>query len=160
MLYDSKTHWNLMFSKCFKVSGNCTCFEYYHTSFVLDCLVAKLLMGIPKQMSTLRFQGIIEVGWDLWYQVQPLLLEQVTQSRLPRMCPLRFWADSKGGDATTSVGNLLQCLTTVVVKKFSLCSDLILFFCNLCPLPLVLPEVLLRRAQLPLLHSLPSGVHC
>lgn len=65
-----------MFSKCFKVSGNCTCCEYYHTSFVLDCLVAKLLMGIPKQMSTLRFQGIIEVGWDFWYQVQPLLLEQ------------------------------------------------------------------------------------
>ncbi|KAK4828289.1 hypothetical protein QYF61_024954 [Mycteria americana] len=48
---------------------------------------------------------------------------------------------SRDGDSTTSLGSLFQCLTTLLVKKFFLISNLNFPWCNLRPFPLVLSLV-------------------
>ena len=98
---------------------------------------------------------------DLWYhRVQPLLLkqghpEQVARdaspqvlSGLPRVeTPQLLWA------------TVCRAWAELQSKSFFLCSDLIArsAICALCLLSC--QQALLRRARLPLLHSLPSGVH-
>ncbi|KAK4818403.1 hypothetical protein QYF61_012324 [Mycteria americana] len=47
---------------------------------------------------------------------------------------------SRDGASTTSLGNLVQCFTTLIVKNFFLISSLNLPSCSLKPLPLVLSQ--------------------
>ena len=46
---------------------------------------------------------------------------------------------SKDGDSTTSLGNLVCCLTPLLVRKCFLALSWDFMCFNLCPLPLVLP---------------------
>ena len=96
---------------------------------------------LEAEISVCGFHRTIEVfgTFDI-IESKPSCSSRVTQSRLPRTCPLRFWVGYKGGDTTTSVGNWLQCSTTVAVRKFFLVFSFNFMFCGLCPLPLVLPE--------------------
>ena len=83
---------------------------------------------------SLRFSGPV-ISWSP---------SPPAQAGSPRAgCPGRVPSGSewtpKGGDATASVGNCLQGLTRVAVKKFFLVFRFNCTFCSLCPLPLVLP---------------------
>ena len=57
----------------------------------------------------------------------------------------RFLSTSRDGDSTTSLRSLLQCLTTLSVKKGFLIANLNLLWHNFRPFPLVLSPV--RRDQ-------------
>ncbi|KAK4824318.1 LOW QUALITY PROTEIN: hypothetical protein QYF61_013593 [Mycteria americana] len=64
----------------------------------------------------------------------------------------------RGGDSTTSLGSLFQCLTTLSVKKFFLIPNLSLPWCNLRPFPLILSLVTWERDRPPPLYNLLSVV--
>ncbi|KAK4812358.1 LOW QUALITY PROTEIN: hypothetical protein QYF61_018808 [Mycteria americana] len=65
---------------------------------------------------------------------------------------------NRGGDSTTSLGSLFQCLTTLLMKKFFLTSNLNLPWCNLRPFPLVLWLVTWEKRPTPPLYNLLSVV--
>lgn len=75
---------------------------------------------------------ITQVGRAIWRSSSP------THCSGPR--PVEFWVSLRMVNATTSLGNLWQCLTTLMVGKFLLSYVWIGFpvFQNLCPLPFVL----------------------
>ncbi|KAK4829053.1 hypothetical protein QYF61_001858 [Mycteria americana] len=58
-------------------------------------------------------------------------------------------AELGDGDSTTSLGSLLQCLTTPSVNKFCLISNLNLPWCNFRPFPLVLSLVTWEKRLTP-----------
>ncbi|KAK4822563.1 hypothetical protein QYF61_016132 [Mycteria americana] len=103
---------------------------------------------------------------------------QVAEPKLTTSGRSELAKSRRDGDSTTSLGSLVQCLTTLSVKKFSLISNLNLPWRNLKPFPLVLslavvesdkvspqppflqakqpqfPQPLLRRLLLQTLHQL------
>ena len=60
-----------------------------------------------------------------------------------------FLSTSRDGDSTTSLGSLVQCLTTLSVKKFFLISNPNLPWRNLRPLPLILWLVTWQKRPTP-----------
>jgi len=94
-------------------------------------------------------------------------ISRITQSN-PKpspSCPLtmtlsatsaQLLTPSRGGESTTSLCSLCQCLTTPSEKNFFLITNLNLPWCNSRPLPLI-PLLLPGRRSLPPRYSLLSG---
>lgn len=64
-----------------------------------------------------------------------------------------FLSSSRGGDSTTALGSLCQCLTTFSLKEFFPISHFNLTWCNLRPFPLTLSLVTWNKTGCPLLSG-------
>ena len=79
------------------------------------------------------------INFNLWKELQdPQAQPQPTPTSLSATSP-RLWNTSRGGDSTTSLGSLCWCITTLSKQTFFLLFNLTHSWCNLRPLPLILP---------------------
>lgn len=76
---------------------------------------------------------------------------------LLRVLSSQILKTSKNRDSTTSLGNLLYCLTILMGKTFLMTLSLKLSFISLSPLPLIVPPSAKTRAWLCLLLSSPQA---
>ena len=104
---------------------------------------------------------MVWVGKDLKYHLVPTpsamgrnIFHLIRLLRAPSNPPLNT---AREGVSTTSLGNLLQCLSTLMVKNFFLISNPNLPSFSLKPLPLVLPLHALVKCPFQLSCRLPSG---
>ena len=63
---------------------------------------------------------------------------------------------SRDGASTTNLGNLCQCLITLIVKNFFLISNLNLLYFSLRPFPLILSQQILLKSLFPSFLQPPS----
>ncbi|NXJ99538.1 HLTF factor, partial [Corythaixoides concolor] len=99
-------------------------------------------MGLGKTLTTI---ALILTNFQ---DGKPLPVEKITSDKFYESNPSNLTLNvSRDGLSTTSLGNLCQCFTTLIVKNFFLVSSLSLPSFSLKPLPLVLSRQALLKSK-------------